>query len=97
MWAALLTLASLRSTFAPGDVLFSLLWLLSCAVEARGAVQVGVAALVWIVMSNQLPGGGAPTLIASLLQQALMLGLLAHALLRSPPADDPPCPEGQPA
>ena len=98
VWAALMTLASLRSPFAPGYVLFSLLWLLSLrAVEVRGAVQTGVAVVVWIAMSNPLPGGGAPTLIASLFQQALMFGVLAHALLRKPPGDDPPCPEGQPA
>ncbi len=98
VWAALLTLASLRSPFAPGYVLVSLLWLLSLrAVEVRGIVKVGVAAAVWIAMSNAPPGDGAPTLIVSLFQQALMLALLAHALLRRPPLDDPPCPEGQPS
>lgn len=98
MWAALLTLASLRSPFAPGYVLFSLLWLLSLrAVEVRGPVQVGVAAVLWIAMSNAPPGDGAPTLIASLFQQALMLAILVHAPLRRPPVEDLPCPEGQPA
>lgn len=86
VWAALLTLSSLRSPLAPGYVLISLLWLLSLqAAEVRGKLHAAVAVAIFIGVSVPLPGG----MIASLCQQGLAIGVVAYFLLRRPPVDEP--------
>lgn len=89
VWAALLTLGSLRSPLAPGYVLISLLWLFSMrAGEVRGYRGALVAVLLWVGVSIPVSGLGVAAATAALCQQGLAIGVAGYFLLRRPPVED---------
>ena len=83
VWAALLTLASLRSPLAPGYVLIPLLWLLSLEVaRARGLRPVALPAMIWVLLVIPLVGDSTAVRILLLAQQALAVGAAMMYLVR---------------
>jgi len=85
LWLTVLTLATLRSPFAPGYVSFPLFWLFSLlATEVRGARMVFSMAAVWLMMAFMPPLPPTPLMIVSMIQQAVLLGLLVYSVLRKP-------------
>mgnify|MGYP006890131917 FL=1 len=88
VWAALLTLGSLRSPLAPGYVLISLLWLFSMrAGEVRGYRGALVAVLLWVGVSIPVSGLGVAAATVALCQQGLAIGVAGYFLLRRPPVE----------
>jgi hypothetical protein len=88
LWAALLTLASLRSPLAPGYVLISLVWALTlAAVEVRGAPAVIAATLLWLSMTIPVPATSPALIGLGLLQQAFMVLLTVYLVVRRTPVE----------
>lgn len=87
LWAAVLTLSALQSPLAPGYATFPLIWLLSLrADEVHGAARVVGFAAIWALVAVVPPLAPPHLLLYTLGQQALVLGLAVHALLRTPNA-----------
>jgi alpha-1,2-mannosyltransferase len=92
VWAAVLTLSSLRSPLAPGYVMFALLWLLSLrAVDVRGGAQAFGLAAIWILLTVVPPFEGERAVAYSLFQQGVLLAVATFCLLRTsgPEAAEP--------
>jgi hypothetical protein len=83
LWLTVLTLGTLRSPYAPAYVTFPLFWLLSLwSIEIRGAVGTILLAMVWVFLSATMPLSPTATVIASLVQQSVLMGLLVYAVFR---------------
>ena len=86
VWAAILTLASLRSPLAPGYITIALLWVFSLrAVEVRGWAQTALAVALWASVAITLPGASKTVLVVSMVQQSLIIGLAAYFCARRVP------------
>ena len=82
-WAALMTLASMRSPLAPSYTLFALVWGLSVlAVEVRGWRQTAALTLAWLILATPQPGPTPPMLLISTVQLVLVLIVAVAPLLR---------------
>ena len=91
LWAALLTLASLRSPLAPGYAVFALLWLLSLrAGHVRRWSGVVATALAWLALALVPPLTGDPLLYHSLAQSVLLIGLSLYFLFWPSKAETSP-------
>lgn len=86
VWLALLTLAALRSPFAPPNVFIGLVWLLVLlAAEAERRWQMACVAALWILLTLWWPMEGViPAITLSLVRQAILLGGLTWLALRAP-------------
>lgn len=90
MWAALLTLASLRSPLAPGYVTFALLWLLCVrADEVRGPRQALVVAGIWVFLTVPLRGSPTSVVLYTMVQQVVIVGVAVAGLSPRPPRETP--------
>lgn len=90
VWAALLTLASLRSPLAPGYVAFALLWLLSIrAADVRGRGQTVGFAAIWLSISIVPPLTGHAMIYHSIFQQVLIVLVATYCILRPSKSEGP--------
>ena len=83
VWASLLTLSALQSPLAPPYALFPLFWLLSIeAGEVRGLARTVGLVVLWLLVSIVPPLSPQATVLCTLIEQFLVLGVSVFLLLR---------------
>jgi hypothetical protein len=86
LWLAVLTLGAMRSPFAPAYIAFSALWLLSLwTAEVERKRQAVALVVVFVLMLGAPPVSVTAMMIVSLINQAVLLGLVVYFLLRRQP------------
>lgn len=83
LWVALLMLSSLQSPFSPGYVMMPMLWLLTLlAADVKSVKGIALWTAAWILLAFPLPLPDGPALVFSMVQQAVMYGVIVIALRR---------------
>jgi hypothetical protein len=82
LWLAVLSLAALNSPFAPGYCLFTVLWMtIAWPASQRPRRDAALIALVFAVCHVTTPVSATVMTLFSMIQQALVLGLLTASVL----------------
>lgn len=82
-WMAILTLGALRSPFAPGYIVFTVIWLLSVfttQIRSRSATLLVTVAALFFLLPTPFPPR--PLAVFTFVQQAVMVALLTYFLFR---------------